>query len=303
MDDQSFAVMVLISVAMTAMVIPVVTTLHRPARRLVGYKRRNLELSKPDGEFRLLACIHGPRNVPSIISLIDLANPTKRSPIFVYALHLIELTGRASSMLVVHNSTASNSAHHQRNRSMSSSPNIFSAFDNYEQHAGGVSIHPLTTISPYSTMHEDICLIAEDKHATIIVLPFHKQQTVDGGLQPMNPAIRQLNEKILSSAPCSVAVLVDRGISASASRLSTGQNTALLFFGGPDDREALAFASRMVENPSVSLTIVRFLRPEDQQRSPNASAKSSPSMITIVTGENYNDRSLDEKCLKELRAR
>lgn len=296
--------MVLVSVAMTAMVIPVVTSVHRPSRRLVGYKRRNLELSKPDGELRLLACVHGPRNVPSIISLIDLANPTKRSPIFVYALHLIELTSRASSMLVVHNSTTSNnSTHHRQNRSMSSAPHIFSALDNYEQHAGGVSIQPLTTISPYSTMHEDVCLLAEDKHAAVIVLPFHKQQTVDGGLQPINPAIRQLNEKILSLAPCSVAVLVDRGISASVSRLATGQNMALLFFGGPDDREALAFATRMIENPSVSLTIVRFLRPEDKQPSPDKNATSSPGMISIVTDDSSNDRSLDEKCLKEFHAR
>lgn len=160
---------------------------------------------------------------------------------------------------------------------MSSSPNIFSAFDNYEKQAIGVSIHPLTTISPYSTMHEDICLLAEDKHVTIIILPFHKQQTVDGGLQVINPAIKQLNEKILSSAPCSVAVLVDRGISASATRQDTGQNAVLLFFSGPDDREAVAFASCMVEKPSVSLTIVRFLRPEDQQQSPKQTLQVRPT--------------------------
>jgi hypothetical protein len=267
--------MVMVSVGMTALVIPVVTSVHQPSRRLVGYKRRNMELLKPDVEFRLLACVHGPRNVPSIISLIDLTNPTKRAPIFVYALHLIELTSRASSMLVVHNSTSSDSTHHHQNRSTTSAPHILSAFDNYKKHAGGVSVQPLTTISPYPTMHEDICFLAEDKHAAMIVLPFHKQQTVDGGLQPINPAIQQLNEKILSSAPCSVAVLVDRGISASASRVTTGQNTALLFFGGPDDREAIAFATRMVENPSISLTIVRFLRPEDQQPSPDKNATGS----------------------------
>ncbi|KAJ4798403.1 Cation/H(+) antiporter 15 [Rhynchospora pubera] len=303
LDDQSFAIMVLASVAMTALVIPVVTSVHRQSRRLVGYKRRNLEISKPDAEIRLLACVHGPRNVPSMISLIELANPTKRSPIFVYAVHLIELTNRASSMLVVHNTTTPNATRHGRHMSISSSPNLFSAFENYEQRAGGVSIQPLTTISPYSTMHEDVCLLAEDKHAALIVLPFHKQQTVDGGLETINPAIRQLNEKILSSAPCSVAVLVNRGLSATGTRPGTGHNAALLFFGGPDDREAVAFAARMVENPTVSLKIIRFLRPEDQQAGSSPNEPNSPGTITTVAGESYPGRNLDENCLKEFRAR
>jgi len=110
LDDESFAVMVLVSVAMTALVTPVVTTVYRPARRLVGYKRRNLQRSKHDAELRMLACVHTTRNVPSIISLLELSNPTKRSPIFIYALHLVELTGGASNMLAAHHS-AFNQSH------------------------------------------------------------------------------------------------------------------------------------------------------------------------------------------------
>lgn len=33
----------------------------------------------------------------------------------------------------------------------------------------------------------------------------------------------------------------------------------VLFFGGPDDREALELAGRMAEHPGVQLTVVRFL--------------------------------------------
>ncbi|XP_020114323.1 cation/H(+) antiporter 15 [Ananas comosus] len=300
LDDESFAVLVIVSTLMTALVTPVVTAVHHPVRRLLGYKRRNLQRSKPDAELRMLVCVHTTRNVPSIISLLDLSNPTKRSPIFVYALHLVELTGRASNMLVVHNTAVK---HHRRPSSKSSAAgshaqndHIFAAFESYEQHAGGVSIQTLTTVSPYSTMHEDVCLLAEDKHVTLIVLPFHKQQTVDGGMEAINPAIRTLNENILSSSPCSVGVLVDRGLSASASRLTATHHVALLFFGGPDDREALAFAWRMVENPVVSLTVVRFLPPDEQ-----AAARDS-RVITIVT-DGSHERQLDDEYVNEFRVK
>lgn len=297
--------MVLVSVLMTALVTPVVTGMNRGTRRMIGYKRRNLQLSNPDSELRMLACVHTPRNVPSIISLLGIANPTKRSPIFVYALHLVELTGRASNMLILHstaNSTplSSRTPHKSNN---SSFPHIFSAFESFEQHAGGVSVQPLTTISPYSTMHEDVCVLAEDKHVSLIVIPFHKQQTVDGGMEAMNSSVKDLNETILSTAPCSVAVFVDRGLSSSTVRLASSRHVMLLFFGGPDDREALAFSMRMIENPSISLTILRFLPLEEQQTAvSSSSAVNNYPMANANSTEGYQ-RMLDEECLHEFRVR
>ncbi|OEL19166.1 Cation/H(+) antiporter 15 [Dichanthelium oligosanthes] len=306
LDDESFAVMVLVSVAMTALVTPVVTTVYRPARRLVGYKRRNLQRSKHDAELRMLACVHTTRNVPSIISLLELSNPTKRSPIFIYALHLVELTGRASNMLAAHHS-----AHHSGG-SAGSSDHIFNAFENYEESVGGVSIQALTAVSPYQTMHEDVSVLAEDKHVSLIVLPFHKQQTVDGGMEPINASLRGFNESILTSAPCSVGILVDRGLSAAAARMSSVHHVALLFFGGPDDREGLAYAWRMVEHPGVCLTIVRFIPPDykapalapHQAMAPRMPASNVQARaITIVPDAAKSERQMDEEYLNEFRTR
>jgi Kef-type K+ transport system membrane component KefB len=135
LDDESFAVMVLVSVAMTTLVTPVVLGVRRPSRRLVGYKRRNLQRIRHDSELRMLACVHTTRNVPSVLSLLELSNPTKRSPIFIYALHLVELTGRASNMLAAAAASASS-----RTTSSSSLPaateHIFNAFENYERCTG-----------------------------------------------------------------------------------------------------------------------------------------------------------------------
>ncbi|XP_010923024.1 cation/H(+) antiporter 15 [Elaeis guineensis] len=305
LDDESFAVMVVASVAMTALVTPVVMAVHRPTRRLIGYKRRNLQRSKPDVELRMMVCVHNTRNVPSLISLLDLSHPTKRSPIFVYALHLVELTARATAMLIVHSAHSSSSAGGGR----AHSDHIFAGFESYEQHAGGVSVQTITTVSTYGSMHEDVCALAEDKHVTLIVLPFHKQQTVDGAMQPINPAIRTLNEGVLATAPCSVAVLVDRGLSA-ASRAAPAHtpthHVALLFFGGPDDREALAYASRMVEHPGVKLLVIRFLPGDDPAASTSPSATAAATrdsrVITIVT-DGSRQWQLDDECMNEFRLR
>ncbi|WVZ77783.1 hypothetical protein U9M48_025607 [Paspalum notatum var. saurae] len=311
LDDESFAVMVLVSVAMTTLVTPVVTGVYRPSRRLVGYKRRNLQRIRHDSELRMLACVHITRNVPSVLSLLELSNPSKRSPIFIYALHLVELTGRASNMLAA--AAASSASKKSRSGSASSLPpvteHIFNAFENYERLTGGVSIQTLAAVSPYQTMHEDVSVLAEDKHVSLIVIPFHKQQTVDGGMEPINPHVRGFNESLLSSSPCSVAILVDRGLSAAAARMATEHRVALFFFGGPDDREALAYAWRMVEHPGVSLTVVRFLPPDYRSRSVNAASASAgyrpaaDSRAITIGAEGKSELEMDEEYLNEFRAR
>ncbi|KAI0498153.1 hypothetical protein KFK09_021394 [Dendrobium nobile] len=257
MEADIYAVILLLNIMMTATVTPVVTAAYKRSRKHLGYKRRNLQCSRPDSELRMLACVHKSRNVPSIISLLDLSNPTKKSPIFLYALHLVELSGHASALLIVDNACSSDSlplthAHSQH---------IINAFETYEQHAGGVSIQPITAVSPFSTMHEDVCSLAEDRHAAIIILPFHKLHTVDGGMEVIHPAIRTLNANVLKHARCSVGVLVDRGLSSAAgvNRLHHLRHVVVLFFGGPDDREALAYAWRIAEHPAVALTLLRFL--------------------------------------------
>ncbi|KAJ3669111.1 hypothetical protein LUZ60_011061 [Juncus effusus] len=300
LDDESFATMVLVSVTLTALVTPIVTNVYRSSRLRVGYKRRNLQLAKPDSELRLLVCVHTPRNIPSIISLLDISNPTKRAPIFTYALHLVELTSRASNMLIVHNYAGINKTLSSASTSATAlSPHIFTPFETYEQQVGGVSVQQMTTVSPYSTMHEDVCNLAEDRHVSLIVLPFHKQQTVDGSMEPINPSIKSLNENILASAPCSVAIFVDRGLSASTARLTTARYVAVLFFGGPDDREALSFASRLVGNVNVSLTVVRFILAEGQDSVCAWSSSSAPDQIAISIDEIVYQRALDDECLHE----
>lgn len=293
LDDQTFTIMVIVALIMTGIITPVVTIIYRPTRRYLPYKKRTIQASKPDSEFRVLVCIHTPRNVPTIINLLDASYPTKRSPICVYVLHLVELTGRASAMLIVHNTRKSGRP--ALNRTQAQSDHIINAFENYEQHVDCVSVQPLTAISPYSTMHEDICNLAEDKRVAFIIIPFHKQQTVDGGMEATNPAFRLVNQNVLANAPCSVGILVDRGLNGSnrvASNKTSQYNIIVLFFGGQDDREALSYAWRMSEHPGVSLTVMRFIAREESVE-PKADGNSTMEI------ETDRERQLDEEYINE----
>ncbi|CAN1843462.1 Cation/H(+) antiporter 15 [Linum perenne] len=309
LDDESFAMMVIVALVMTATITPIVTIVYRPARKFIPYKRRTIELSRPDSELRVLVCVHTPRNVPTIINILEASYPSKKSPLSVYVLHLVELTGRASAMLIVHNTRKSGQP--AANRTQAQSDHIINTFENYEQNSAGlVTVQPLTAISPYPTMHEDICNLAEDKRVAIVIVPFHKQQTVDGGMEATNPAFRLVNQNVLSHAPCSVGILVDRGLSGAGSRMAAtnqiSHNVAVLFFGGPDDREALSYAWRMSDHPGMFVTVMRFIAGEDVVRSEPDLARSEldPNVLTVEAGSGFEYRvrnSQDEEIIRDFR--
>ncbi|XP_047939188.1 cation/H(+) antiporter 15-like [Salvia hispanica] len=286
LDDEAFAIMVIVATVMTSVISPIITTVYKPAKKFAPYKRRTIQQTKQDGEFRVLVCVHTPKNVPTIINLLEASHPTKKSPICTYVLHLVELTGRSSAMLIVHNGQKSGRSSVQRTQS----DHIIHAFENFQQNIGFISINPLTAISPYSTMDEDICHVAEDKHVALIIIPFHKQITVDGGMETTIPALRTINLNVLTNAPCSIGILVDRGLTGST-RLAVnqvGHHIAVLFIGGPDDREALAYAWRMSEHPGIKLTVVRFLPGEAGQEEEEDREK---------------EKEMDAEIISEIRAR
>ncbi|KAJ3673003.1 hypothetical protein LUZ60_006377 [Juncus effusus] len=302
---------VLVGITLTAaMVSPLATFLYRPSRPKIMYRRRNLQRAKHDGELRMISCVHNYRNVPAIITLLEASNPTKRSPIFVYVLHLIELIGRASAMLIVHNPGSKSNkyrpSHHTvtPHRGQQQAELIATAFENYEQHAGGVSVQPLTAVSPYENMHEDICTIAEDRHAAVILLPFHKILGVGGDLETISPSIRTVNQNVLARALCSVAILVDRGLGANSQLTTDTRNmqitVALLFFGGPDDREALSYAWRMADHPGVSIMVLRFI-PGTENNSSISLPRSGTLTMPELAELEEQERQRDDELMNEFR--
>lgn len=74
---------------------------------------------------------------------------------------------------------------------------------------------------------------------------------------------RGVNQSVFQNAPCTVAMLVDRGYGHGPQALGLSstltQHVCVLFFGGPDDREALKLGDRISNHPAVRVTVVRFI--------------------------------------------
>ena len=102
-----------------------------------------------------------------------------------------------------------------------------------------------------------------------MVVPFHKHKAVGADdvevMENVGHWWRVANQKVLKEAPCSVAVLVDRGLGGGEQvrPAELAREVCVVFFGGPDDREALELAGRMAEHPGVRVTVVRFVEAKE----------------------------------------
>ncbi|CAH8382038.1 unnamed protein product [Eruca vesicaria subsp. sativa] len=264
LDVIMYTHMTLAFLAMSILVQPLLTLTYTPKKKLIFYKHRNVQNLKGQVEFRVLTCVHVLSNVSGITSLLQVSNPTNQSPLNVFAIHLVELTGRTTASLLIMNDETKPKANFS-DRVRAESEQIAEMFEGMEVNNEALLVQTLTAVSPYATMHEDICTMAEDKRASIILLPYHKNLTPDGRLGEGNHAHEDINHNVLSHAPCSVGILVDRGMTTVRSESSSfqGETTkkeiVMLFVGGRDDREALAYAWRMVGQEMIKLTVVRFV--------------------------------------------
>ncbi|KAK2657910.1 hypothetical protein Ddye_010962 [Dipteronia dyeriana] len=129
-------------------------------------------------------------------------------------MHLVELTDRSSSIVMVQKTRKNGVPFTNRIRRGVLQDQIVAAFKAYSQ-LGRVTIRHSTAVSTLPTMHEDIFHLAEKKRVGMIILPFHKQWREDGeeAMDSVCHGWREISQTVLQSAPCSVAVLVDRGFS------------------------------------------------------------------------------------------
>ncbi|KAJ6297552.1 hypothetical protein OIU78_023166 [Salix suchowensis] len=252
MTDECFAIMILSVVVLTGVISPLVKALYDPSRRFLAYRRRTICHHRSNEELRILACVLSQDNARTIINLLDVSNHTNDKPIGIYVLHLIKLVGRASSLLITH------LPREKPSQNPTESERIFNAFKKFErENCSHVALHCSKSISPYETMHNDVCSVALENRISLIIIPFYKQ-SIDGKVVNSFHVFRHLNKSVLDNAPCSVGVLVDRGNLRKFLAEPLSCRIAVLFFGGADDREALAYAVRMSGNPHVSVKVLHF---------------------------------------------
>ncbi|KAM7258413.1 hypothetical protein ACFE04_014154 [Oxalis oulophora] len=257
-DRQSFASMLISMVILTGIITPMIKILYKPSKRYMSQRRRTIQHARADAELRVLACIHHQDNTPSIIELIKISNPTPSNPICFYILHLMELVGRSAPLLVFHHPGKKQSFY------STESDHIINAFRSYEQkNQSCVFVNMFTAVSPYATMHDEICMLAAEKRVSLIIVPFHEHWTLHG-TEELPRQVRTVNLNILRMAPCSIGILIDRG-TLKGYKTTTLYDIVIVFVGGPDDREALAYAMRMGDHPNVALTMVRVVEPKSHK--------------------------------------
>ncbi|KAI3907954.1 hypothetical protein MKW98_003599 [Papaver atlanticum] len=295
LNDQTFAIMVLMALFTTFITTPIVMIIYKPSKRVglaeADYKNKTIESIDGSSQFRILACFHSTKNIPTMINLIEASRGSGRPEgLCVYALHLTELSERSSAILMVHKARKDGLPFWNKGRK--DSDHIVVAFQTFEQ-LSHVSVRPLTSISAMSSMHEDICNSAESKKAAIIILPFHKHQRIDGALETTRTDLRWVNHKVLQNAPCSVGILVDRSLGgvSQVSASDVSSSITVLFFGGRDDREALVYAVRMSEHPGIKVAVIHI----------TMQLESSGDIAVIeMSGESpVESHLLDEKVLSE----
>lgn len=255
----------LVFVAITASIVPVlVRKFYDPSRKYAGYQIRKIMDARPDEELQIITCINVPNNVTAVINMLNISSPTKETPLVVNVLHLVKLSGVDGPIFL---------SHQKRSKSLSGywySENVILSFKKFEgNHWGAVTLNAFTAISPPEFMYDDICSLALDKLVSLIILPFHKTWYIDGSLESEDQTIRNLNQRILEKAPCSVGILIDHGNirrpDYSDSQAQSYSEVAMLFFGGNDDREALTLARRMARNTKVRLTVAQFIAKSDDE--------------------------------------
>ncbi|KAH0471161.1 hypothetical protein IEQ34_000884 [Dendrobium chrysotoxum] len=280
-----------------------------PTSLMPAHRRRTVQACAGAVELRVLTCVHCEDHVPPLLTLTDALSPTSSSPLCIYLLHLSPLVGRSNTILAPYKkkqrsrrsfrsvsgvssslAAAAAAASNSTAKAPTLSDRIVNSFVSLERQypTGLFTIQPFIGVSPYATMHDDICSLAADKMCDLILLPFHRRIDADIPLESVNPAVRSFNTNVLLYTPCSVAILVNCSLSAppiSALSSPHAHRVALFFLGGPDDREALAITARMAENPCIDLYILRLLLPSE------------------IRGKEGKEEEVDDEAIEEFRLR
>ncbi|XP_060180826.1 cation/H(+) antiporter 28 [Lycium barbarum] len=272
----------------------VVAKIIERARRRSPTQKMALQWLNPTNELRILLCIRSPQNIFSAINFMEISRGPANPGIMVYLTDMIDLTDKIAATLThgrgVDAVTVTDPTVVEMREKITKDVQVYLSED-----CEGVNLRRMMALSTINNMHQDISILAEDLLVHLIILPFHKNQEEDGRLQVGHSGFRHINRKVLRNAPCSVGILVDRGLGKTViERSSISLNAAVIFIGGKDDREALVYAGRVARHPGVKLTVIRFLveAAGDSVSSRIGRAKSN-------TTEHLEEMKIDDECFAE----
>ncbi|XP_037451492.1 cation/H(+) antiporter 15-like isoform X1 [Triticum dicoccoides] len=298
--DTAQVVLVVASILNTFMAGPASAAIVRQQRRAFKYRSHCLQELRVEQELRVLVCVHGAGGVQAMLTLAELSKGSS-APVAVYLLHLVELqTARKYAITHLYNQSLSKEEEEEEEEEdarwgysweMEQVTAAVHGFTTYDYDAAvPVPVRQMTAISSLASMDADVRNGVEDARASLVIVPFHKEQRYDGRMVSRRggDGRRQLNQRILQRARCTVGILVERrlpGIPPSISAAPTpmperdddlealqqGEEEAMqqvvaVFLSGADDREAVAYATRLSAHPWVSVSVSRFMLPEESRR-------------------------------------
>lgn len=211
----------------------------------------------------------------------DPSRAQQEQSISLDALRLIELTERTSA--VMQSSEADDLIH--RDALLS----IFRTFG----HINRIPVSVALAVVNQESFSSSVAEHAKEKQAEMVIVPWHsgRHAVLDEQL-PTTPSPTTYNpfdgifgrsqpekassvvysefiRRVFATTPTDVALFVDRGTSHSGSLSGAyGQHILFPFFGGPDDRLALEFVVQLCANSSVTATVLRVTKVEDDTLSP-----------------------------------
>jgi len=335
-NDQIFVIMIVMALVTTLMTTPIVMFLYPPA-----YHRRNeLAGKRPASSdiegaamtptdlgqteaFHLVVCLNRLQHVPSLMTFIQMLNPStsrkRRDPkLEVHALRLVELTQRTSAVMMMA----------QTEETIRQDPviNVFRTFGLLNS----IGIESSVSIAPIGDFARNVREKATDTMANMVLLPLDSHSTTTDNLN--------LFEHLLASDAAdaewsaqnahfvlgvlryannfSVGLFLDRGFGLMHSTDSESDDSAsnkdkdiadeyfnpspnnaianlpgrsqrifVAFLGGPDDREAVSFAFKLARHSSVSLSVFWYKLPADHEVKIPDSLQVTPATTLVADGK------------------
>ncbi|XP_061375902.1 cation/H(+) antiporter 15-like [Gastrolobium bilobum] len=285
---------------MTIVVSPIIDIIYKPRKRFEQIKLKTIQKLRIDAELRVLACVHNTRHATGMIRIVESFNATRLSPIYVCALQLVELTERGAALFPAYMQKSSGQSGAQNlTRTQAELESITNTFEAFGQSYDAVRVETSNVVSDYATIHEDIYNSAKEKGTSLILLPFHKHLSSVGVLETTSIVYKDINQKVMQGAPCSVGIFVDRDL---GSLLKMKLHIVMIFVGGPDDREALAIAWRMTGHPGIKLSIVRILLFDDAAEIDTSVHEEAKEILSAVM-DSDKQKDLDDEYVSAFRLR
>ncbi|KAJ8751542.1 hypothetical protein K2173_016777 [Erythroxylum novogranatense] len=252
----SYTMIVLLSTAVTVIASPLIAILYDPTRPYMISTKRSIQHTPKDAGLRIVVCVINQDSVSGAINILNLTSSTIKPPLSVYALQLVGLDGRAAPKFITHDNDLSDSV----------LINALKLFQKQRKHV--MELHSFLAMTTKQTMYQDVCKLALNNKANLIIVPFLNEWLETSAINSSKRRRPSVVANVLEHAPCSVGVLVHKSslvsfrnpiLYSSSSNQRPHYNIIVLYLGGADAREALLYADRMLENPNVSVTVVRFL--------------------------------------------